>query len=247
MITANKIKITPTIFPDGTSQVWKLPSKLLDAYEVRIVWEFESEREIIDLLSLRRLLYSHPMTLHMPYLPYARQDKKVSNKSTFNLEVLADLLNSMRFSEVTSLDIHSKRAARLIKNFRNVSPLKYYYKVHDKVRPDLIVYPDLGASKRYKLLLPSILLNKQRNPLTGELFISPIEAPQLGVCKTVMIVDDICDGGATFLAAARALRIAQPNLDIHLFVTHGIFSKGLEIFKKENITVHCARLFKRGK
>jgi ribose-phosphate pyrophosphokinase len=42
----------------------------------------------------------------------------------------------------------------------------------------------------------------------------------------VLIVDDICDGGATFIRAARALRAIEPDVEVGLCVTHGIFSKG---------------------
>lgn len=39
-----------------------------------------------------------------------------------------------------------------------------------------------------------------------------------------MIIDDICDGGATFLAIAGQVKPAH----LTLIVTHGIFSKGLD-------------------
>ncbi|HCW17254.1 MAG TPA: phosphoribosylpyrophosphate synthetase, partial [Achromobacter sp.] len=44
--------------------------------------------------------------------------------------------------------------------------------------------------------------------------------------QPVLVVDDICDGGRTFLELASALRdtTRQP---VYLYVTHGIFSKGL--------------------
>jgi len=41
-----------------------------------------------------------------------------------------------------------------------------------------------------------------------------------------MIVDDICDGGATFILLAKELYAAGAK-EVNLFVTHGIFSKGL--------------------
>jgi ribose-phosphate pyrophosphokinase len=43
-------------------------------------------------------------------------------------------------------------------------------------------------------------------------------------------VDDICDGGRTFIEISKALDGYQGEL--YLFVTHGIFSKGFEeLFK----------------
>ena len=45
-----------------------------------------------------------------------------------------------------------------------------------------------------------------------------------------MIVDDICDGGRTFTALATELRNITSG-PIFLYVTHGIFSHGLDVFK----------------
>jgi ribose-phosphate pyrophosphokinase len=49
-----------------------------------------------------------------------------------------------------------------------------------------------------------------------------------------LIVDDICDGGATFVALARKLREAGA-IEVSLFVTHGIFSKGKDLEGIDNI------------
>lgn len=236
MITANKIKIVPTRFPDGTSQVWHLPKKLLNAYDVSVVWEFEEEREIWDLLSLRRLLYAHPMSLHMPYLPFARQDKAVSNDSTFNLEVLADLLNSMRLVEVTALDPHSYRAPYLIKNFRRLFPDALQSSAIKDWKADMVVFPDSGASVRYPIAnfaTDTITFNKIRSPKTG---LVRVTAPRIPCeFRRFLIVDDICDGGATFIQVAEAIRKVKPRAQIALCVTHGIFSKGTKILKRAGI------------
>lgn len=46
--------------------------------------------------------------------------------------------------------------------------------------------------------------------------------------KEVMIVDDLCDGGATFIAEAQYLRKLWPDIKMSLFVYHGLFTKGVE-------------------
>jgi ribose-phosphate pyrophosphokinase len=45
--------------------------------------------------------------------------------------------------------------------------------------------------------------------------------------KNCVIIDDLCDGGGTFLAIASQIKPAH----ITLIVTHGIFSKGFDVFK----------------
>lgn len=58
MIKVNGFVIKPTIFPDGTSQVWKLPEGLLSNNYVAITWYFEAERELLDVFSIRALFPS---------------------------------------------------------------------------------------------------------------------------------------------------------------------------------------------
>lgn len=52
--------------------------------------------------------------------------------------------------------------------------------------------------------------------------------------KNILIVDDICDGGATFMLLTKDL-YKRGAKSINLFVTHGIFSKGLKPLKEAGI------------
>ncbi|CCJ77069.1 Ribose-phosphate pyrophosphokinase [Cronobacter muytjensii 530] len=45
--------------------------------------------------------------------------------------------------------------------------------------------------------------------------------------KAVLIVDDLCDAGGTFIGSAQVLRDAGAR-SVSLYVTHGVFSKGVE-------------------
>ncbi|MCZ4141643.1 ribose-phosphate pyrophosphokinase, partial [Escherichia coli] len=67
-----------------------------------------------------------------------------------------------------------------------------------------------------------------RDPVTGKILGTHVHATDLSGL-TAVITDDICDGGATFIGIAKELR----RLNCHkvvLYVTHGIFSKGIEVF-----------------
>lgn len=48
-------EVKPTMFPDGTSQVWKLPHEQLKG-ACLIVWHFENEAELIHLVQLIRVM-----------------------------------------------------------------------------------------------------------------------------------------------------------------------------------------------
>lgn len=220
--------LQPTIFPDGTSQVWKLPAEVLETKQLKVIWNFEAEREVIDLLSLRALLPDHEINLHIPYLPYGRQDKDVNNGLTFNLVVLAKLLNSMNLDQVTSVDTHNPEAAeRLIDNFVNIKVESLHARLIAEIKPDAIVFPDQGASDRYKTDLNTIVCKKIRDQSTGQITgLGIYNQTKLKGGDRVLILDDICDGGATFIAVAKELNKEQYGLKVDLFVTHGIFSRG---------------------
>lgn len=235
--------VTPTIFPDGTSQVWKLPKGITESYNGAVDWHFESEREILDILSLRKLLHWQDLDLYVPYLPYARQDKEVSNSATFNLEVFADLLNQAKFTSVYSFDVHNPaRTERLIHNFFSQSAHGFHIETINKSKPDYIVFPDAGAAERYLQgldHLPKVVCDKTRDQLTGEItghkvlyqdaYVSNLTAPPaIPEGARFLIVDDLCDGGATFISVAKLLRELQPSAVVDLCVSHGVFSKGRE-------------------
>jgi ribose-phosphate pyrophosphokinase len=236
MISVNGHELKPTIFPDKTSQLWKLPQEALRE-PVRIDWRFEEEREILDLFALRQLLPKAMLDLYMPYLPYARQDKEPSNEATFNLYTFAHLINRLQAHQVTVFDAHNPRLCRrLIPGFENIWALNFHRTVLDSSRPDVIVFPDQGARDRYAENFanwPDILImDKMRDQATGEILGVRV-ACEVGRTKDrgkYLIVDDICDGGATFLAVGDVIRARneRATAQVDLCVSHGIFSRSRE-------------------
>jgi ribose-phosphate pyrophosphokinase len=222
-----------TKFPDGTSQIWKLspPPDSLSAIEV--IWMFENEAEFFHVCQLGYLLVDEfkcfPV-LTVPFLPFGRQDKKVGNNSTFARLPFLDLLKYSGYSRVNTFDSHSSH------QFINSVSIKPF---HDEVISpiDLICFPDLGATTRYKHLQvrPHIWFQKVRNQQTGEIQGMVLEGhPDMIKGHTVTIVDDICDGGATFIGVAKELQKFGPK-EINLVVTHGIFSKGTTVLSQAGI------------
>lgn len=238
MITVNGIEIKPTIFPDNTSQVWKLPDEILKAKYHEIVWGFTHEGEIMHLIQLVQLIReigSISCTLHFPYLPYARQDKGISNETTFALSVFAVLINKLRFSKVTALDPHSNTAQQYFDNFTPIYPKALVKKVYDVTKSEIVAYADGGACEKYTKLYKFknfMSAFKHRDSKTGKI----TQYEVIGDCdgKNVLIVDDICDGGATFVLLAQQLKEMGAK-EINLFVTHGIFSQGAYKLKDAGI------------
>lgn len=245
MISVNGHIIEPTKFPDGTSQVWKIPEEVFQGSRYNVLFIFEDESEVFQLIQLNTLLkYSQvprPTSLYMPFLPYSRQDKGVDNQSTFALHCFADIVNRMRFDEVSTIDVHSKVANELFDSFKNIEPDEpinqarrvltcFETGCEDNL---LLATPDAGAADRYAKYSISVVGHKVRDQSTGWITDYEVEGDPEG--KDILIIDDICDGGMTFKLFAKEL-LTQGANSVNLYVTHGIFSKGLQTLKDAGIS-----------
>lgn len=169
--------------------------------------------------------------LVLPYLPGARQDRvNPTGDVLFTAKSVADMINARKFNSVVSVDPHSEVMPGLINNF-SAYPLE---RVYEKLWTgyDCVICPDKGAYARSSLaaavLKKSTLIGgKVRDASTGALtgFEISVDAG-----KHYLVVDDICDGGGTFVGLGELIR--QQGAYADLFVTHGIFSKGTTALKK---------------
>lgn len=86
----------------------------------------------------------------------------------------------------------------------------------------MLFYPDEGAMKRYSGMInkPYCFGVKNRDWETGKILsLSVLGQPEEIYGRDVLIVDDICSRGGTFLHSARKLKeIGAKN--IYLYVTH---------------------------
>lgn len=243
MIYLNGTPVRPTIFPDHTSQVWKLDDALFLPKKSEILWEFENEVEFMHIAQLKMLLdeYGNTTRLSIDYLPYARQDKPVSNNTTFALRSFIHLLDSLDFVSITCLDPHSSFAEISLPNFRAAYPFGELEHVSDITDTHLVCYPDKGAVSKYTKIYNPLVKDdyiygeKVRDQATGNIIKYDLVTKGIDLTDlNILIVDDICDGGATFTILAKDLLKAGAK-SVNLFVTHGIFSKGINTLTKSRI------------
>jgi ribose-phosphate pyrophosphokinase len=174
--------------------------------------------------------------LYLPYFPYARQDRVCVEGEALSCKVMANLINSMGFKNVTINDPHSDVIPALIDKcyVNEQAGIFFDMKRQHKCIVDLVVAPDGGAIKKAmkcaKLCGAEFATaEKVRNVDTGDIVSTKFNWDALGGLggHHVWVVDDICDGGRTFVELAKVIRKKNPAV-LNLFVTHGIFSKGVE-------------------
>jgi ribose-phosphate pyrophosphokinase len=213
--------------------------------DVTVLARIQSSDDLVQLMlaceilgrcretSLRRLV--------IPYFPYARQDRVMHGAEAFSLKPIAKLINSLGFEEVVTLDPHSDVTPALIENVKTISQadLTWHHSALRKVAesPQLrLVCPDAGAAKKMievakRINVPIIHASKRRDVATGEIFRTEVHATRDQVeGLDMLIVDDLCDGGKTFVNLAEHLR-ELGAAKVYLYVTHGLFSRGVGVFK----------------
>lgn len=240
LINDEEVKFETTIFPDGTSQVWKIDDSDVDfdpnVEEPTILWQFENESELMHVLQLSTLVQKHfnteTVALHAPYLPYGRQDKDINNKASFALNVFKDILYHNNITRIETFDPHSDTAMV----YESIAVKHFHVHLLNKSEHDVICYPDKGAANRYKSYgLPVVYCEKIRDQLTGNILGLKVNGDTDLTNKRVLIIDDICDGGMTFIKVAEALKPFNPK-QVDLAVSHGLFSKGKACLYDAGIT-----------
>lgn len=251
------IKFTVSKFPDGQQSLTILTSSLpFRTYkkgdEVKISSRLNSFKDLELILcatSALKNLEVENIHLYVPYFLGARSDRKFSEGGINYLkDVICPIINSQNYKSVTVIDPHSDVLEACLNNYKkidNISLVKQALtkidntnQARERVR---LVSPDAGALKKVFHVAEHfeidklIIASKHRDIKTGR--ITHTEVPGLPDFDTpgkekYVIVDDICDGGRTFIELAKVILEKRPKsmfgTEVYLIVTHGIFSAGFE-------------------
>lgn len=204
--------------------------------------------------------------LYAPYIIGSRSDRVFQlGGNNYLRDVICPVINSLEFSTVTTLDPHSDVLEACIKRFKKESNLELVrFTIRDlcgfthgrnpKVNDFILVSPDAGASKKiYKLAKEigykgDIITCSKDRDTDGNLTKTNVplpEDPRDLFRKDFIIIDDICDGGATFVNIAKELKKLKVTGKIYLIVTHGIFSKGFMELSEYFTAIYCTTSYRR--
>ncbi|USA51966.1 ribose-phosphate pyrophosphokinase [Acinetobacter sp. C32I] len=226
--------------------------------DTQIKASLQNSTDVMDYLLLENVLLEQGtrLSVEIPYFPYARQDRICAQGQAFSLDLMTKLLNSNsekfvgQRQKIVVWDCHSPMTLELLRkntSFQqviNIEPIEIIQQSPALMQilsadNTVLICPDAGAIQRTQAIANSINpqrqqaievvhCEKKRDPSTGKIRTTAVNSPDL-TGKTAVITDDICDGGATFIGIAKQLRSLNCQ-NIILYVTHGIFSKGLTVF-----------------
>lgn len=246
LININKeYGIKVTVFPDSQPHI-RINKDISNG--VKVVCSIINTDILFKLLLVADALKEVGITekyLYISNLFGARYDRVMRSGDSFDLRVVANLINSCGFTKVYIIDPHSSVSTLLINNSKDYHPIpEMVYKLinHNELEKPVFIAPDFGATKKldgyvkklkntFSISVNDIVYcNKHRDVGTGSIKLTVLD-PEKCKDRNCVIMDDICDGGGTFIEIAKQLEAAKPKT-LSLVVTHGIFSKGFDELKK---------------
>jgi ribose-phosphate pyrophosphokinase len=235
-------------------KVWKFPCgevgvKIETGFthgevEITLLWEGND-----DLLALGQLVDAlrhndvQHIALNIPYFPYSRQDRRCNQGEGHALKMVATYINSLNFSSVYTMDAHSYVLEAVVNNLVVTEQAECAWSLPSF---DIFVAPDAGASKKIFKLTSNrpeskVLVADKKRDYTGKIVDTTVHGGEEITGKTVCVVDDLCDGGATFIELAKVLKKHKPKT-MALYVTHGFFTKGAEVLTPFYDTIYVSNL-----
>ena len=213
-------------FPDGESY-----TRVLDDVkdeEVTIVQSIITDSDLICLLQLIDAVEeAHETTVVIPYLGYARQDKKFKLGEAISARAVAKCLSLDTIKRIYVVNVHNNAILQYFD--KDTKDLDASHSIGDYIAKKgithpVIIGPDAGAKELAKAVAAPHgfdydVLEKRR--ISGEeVEISPraLSVEE----RNVVIVDDIISTGGTIAEAASMLK-AQGTADIYVTCIHGLF------------------------
>lgn len=222
-----------TTFPDGEKHVTL--EELNRRIPVSIYCRITCADDLFCLMQVADVLKRQEMVignLFIGYLMSMRCDRLFDINRPFSLKLVTEIINQIGAMQVGIVEPHSNISLLQIKNSVGVMTTMEFFtrelvKSKDKELDIVAVLPDSGAMGRYHFNLPYIVCSKEREPETGKLLSFSVNTSDIE-CKDkdLVVLDDLCDGGGTFLGLAPKLRELEPKT-LSLLVTHAVQLEGI--------------------
>jgi ribose-phosphate pyrophosphokinase len=243
--TSSNIDYKISKFPDGQQTIDLIGDYSGENLTNVIIYSrlnsFRDLELIICATQAVRNLSDCTISLYVPSFLGARSDRKFQTGGVNYLkQVICPIINSQNYSTVLVLDPHSDVLEACINNFEKINNhLVVKYSLQDLYKDEdyskvAIVSPDAGALKKIYDVAKEyniekvVTASKVRDIKTSKILKTELPQTDWAGTETVIIIDDICDGGRTFIELAKTIREYGFTDKIVLIVTHGIFTAGLK-------------------
>ncbi len=218
-------------FPDGEKLI-RLESDVRgrDVYIIQSTCTPVDENlvELLVFLDCVRRASAARITAVIPYLGYARQDRKDAGRVPITAKLMANIITSAGADRVLALDMHAKQLQGFFDipvDHLTAEPVLVQYLKQKRI-PDLtVVAPDVGNMKTASCYASALnaelaIINKRR--LTGqEILCEEIIGSVEG--RNVVMVDDMISTAGTIAGAATMVKDRGAK-KVVVGATHGVFA-----------------------
>jgi ribose-phosphate pyrophosphokinase len=242
----SEVEFKVSKFPDGQQTIdlleWSSIGKYTDPVMIKSRLNSFRDLELIICATqaVRNIQPNKEIQLYVPYFLGSRSDRKfVEGGVNYLKQVICPIINSQNYSKVITVDSHSDVLEACLNNYEKISNVKLakwaLSNIDNKNGAQdrtMIVSPDAGALKKIYDIAKTfriknvVTAGKVRDIVTGNIVKTELPQMNLDGIEQIVIFDDICDGGRTFIELAKVIK-EQTDKPIYLVVTHGIFSAGL--------------------
>lgn len=251
----DEINIEVFNFPAGEVH-FKLPENFFEEHTESMLIETDLAKPH-ELMLLAMLVDKFnglqiPTTVDFKYLPYGRQDRLTSIYEPFSFRTFAKIVNGMGIDMIIINDPHSDVSPALLEDAHvNSQDEIVFNEISDWFTPDtVLIAPDAGALKKIgesakRFRVPYVVGMKVRDTMTGAITGTRIDNGLDLNGKDLIIIDDICDGGRTFIELSKVIYEEYKPKTLKLFTTVGIYSKGIQELEPHFTEIKCFHKFER--
>jgi ribose-phosphate pyrophosphokinase len=170
------------------------------------------------------------ITAVIPFLAYARQDRKSRPREPITARLVSDLFVTAGADRLVSMDLHSQQIQGFVsKPYDHLTALPVfidYLRTHVD-GPTVVVSPDTGrvkeASKYARAIDAGVAFIHKRRSVAEHGVVAALQVVGDVEGKHAVIVDDIIDTAGTVVAAAELLK-ERGALSVRAMATHGVLS-----------------------
>ncbi len=224
-------RVEHKVFPDGESYV-RYPLDISGKHVVIVQTTFpEQDKRLIELLLMvdaAKHLGAEKITVVVPYIAYARQDRMFREGEAVSIRAVLRMLEAAGADTIVTVNIHKRESLNYLTKARGVDVdavpeiARYFL---GKLENPLVLGPDKGALRLAEAAAKVLgadydYLEKFRDRVTGEITVKPKKLAVEG--RDVLIVDDIISTGGTIAKAAEAVR-SQGAKRVFIGAVHGLF------------------------
>lgn len=210
---------------------------------VNIIARIASMDDLFILLQAYNILDHEEVKIYELLLTYvlgARCDRRFSLGEAIDANIIQNLIATrVDAKHIYTLDHHSSL------RYSDWKDLKVFPKEINR-NAYLLIYPDKGAYDRFKSVVgmsPFCVGSKVRTD-SGILIKLNKPAYRDRVDSEIMVVDDLCDAGGTFIVLADVLKDRFPNKKKNIFVTHAVQKIGIERMAEHYEHVYITNSYK---